>query len=249
MTYAPPGAPPPYYPQPSPAPAARTVLPASRTFAVIFTLLAVLLTAGAVALATYAGQQTATGQDAAPSGWSQVYDASLATPDSNWDTTQGCQFSNGGLLVQSSAVCQFLPSTTQDLTSQGFLLRLTIAPSADIVNDLEPFVVLGNSDYIGVTSSGQYSLCDTASCSASGQVHVQGTTIDWHADVFVTNTMAVKYDAQAGQVTLYLNGVQVASGPLAVGSSAAIGLATSSTGEALFTHATLYSGSANGLGG
>jgi hypothetical protein len=249
VTYAPPTAPPVAAAPQSAAPAKPSALPARRGFAVVFSILAIVVTAGAIALATYAGQQYSTPQDAVPAGWSQVYDANLASADSNWDTSQGCQFNNGGLYAASDEICGFVPSATQDLTSLGFLFKVTVGPAAAIPDALQPTIIFGNSVYISVTQMGEYSICEPSGCPVDAQVRVEGTTIDWHGDPFVSNSMAVKYDAQAGQMTLYVNDIQVASATLSLNAGSSIALAAPDGAEALFTHATLYSASGTGSAG
>jgi hypothetical protein len=241
MISPPQGAPPAVGTQQSGAPVQQSVLPASHVFAVVFSILALLVTAGAVALATIGGQQYSTPQDAAPAGWSQVYDASLTSSDSEWDTTQGCQFNSDGLYAPSDAVCNFLPSTNQDLVSQGFLLRVTVGPAADVPDALQPAIVLGSHVSIALSQMGDYEICDPVGCPSDELIKdIKGTTINWHGDPYVANTITVKYNAQVGQLTLYLNDIQIASAALTIQPGDKIALAAPDGAEALYTHASLY---------
>ncbi len=168
------------------------------------------------------------------------HDSNLVADDANWDTSQGCQYSNGGLYAASGAICLFVPSGSQDLTSQGFLLRVTIAPAAETGDNPAAFIDLGENIFVGVSQMGQYAFCDSLdNCDLT----LGASTIDWHADPYVTNTMAVKYDPQASQLILYLNGIQVDSVKATISPNTSIAVAAPAGAEALFTHATLYSAS------
>ena len=73
--------------------------------------------------------------------------------------------------------------------------------------------------------------------------HVEGSTIFWHGDAFVANTLTVRYHGATGELTLFVNGQQAAQASVAVPSGATLSLSTPTGDEALFTHATLYSAS------
>jgi hypothetical protein len=245
-------------PTPTP-PAQPSALPASRLFAPVLAIIFVVVTAGAVALATYAPQTLPANADAAPSGWTQVYNTSLASDDGQWSKPDGCQFANGGLDIQNGAVCEFQPSKALDLTSQGFLIKATVAPDADIGGneDLTPRILLDDGSTTvdaglvnpgGAANLGDYEICIAPTGSSTCATQVQGGTIYWHGDDFVANTLAVKYDSSANQVTLYINDQQVATANVTLGQST-IALGSPSNREALFTHATLYSSSAGSLNG
>jgi hypothetical protein len=218
-------------------------LPARRTFALIFGLVALLVTAGALVLAAYGPTTLPQGADAPPSGWSQVYNASLTTSDNQWDTSQGCQFASDGLEASADATCAFTPSTSGDLTSQGFQLAVTVAPAATVSAELAPFIQLGDQVYVGITQQGQYSICTVPTCSSIADPRVQGSTISWHGDAFVANTLTVRYLASAGQLTLFVNGQQAAQASVTLQSGTTLALSTPTGGEAVFTHATLFTAS------
>ncbi|MBF6590181.1 MAG: hypothetical protein IVW57_06565 [Ktedonobacterales bacterium] len=223
------------------------VLPARRWFAAVFTFVALLVTVGALALATYAPQTLPARADVAPASWSRVYDADLRTADNAWDVTAGCAFSHGGLLAGDGASCVFTPSMAQDLVSGGFLLDLTLAPIVDVPGTLRPRIQVGGGVIITLNTDGQYSLCSTVSCATTEALRIQGTTINWHGDDFVANTVSVGYDASTTRLTLSINGQAVASAntPLDPRSSLAVGALDGA--QALYTHATLYSASSTGL--
>jgi hypothetical protein len=246
------------YPMPNlaaPAPggqsAAPTVLPARRGFALIFGVVAVLVTAGALALAAYGQTTLSAGADAPPSGWGQVYNADLTASDSQWDTSQGCTFTSDGLEASANATCAFVPSTSANPISQGFQLTVSVAPAAQVSGELAPFIQLGDQPgdqvYVGITQEGQYSICAVVSCSTLSEPREQGTTILWHGDAFVANTLTVRYEpnvaGDTGRVTLFVNGQQAAQATATLSRGATLALGTPTGGEAIFTHATLYSAS------
>ncbi|HEX6123235.1 MAG TPA: hypothetical protein VFY89_08740, partial [Ktedonobacterales bacterium] len=150
-----------------------------------------------------------------------------------------------GLEAQANATCAYVPSTTEILIAQGSQVSVTVAPAAEVSGELAPFIQLGDHLYIGITQQGQYSICATPSCSQRVAPHVEGTTIFWHGDAFVANTLTVRYKpnmaGSEGEVTLFVNGQQAARANATLSPGATLSLGTPTGGEAIFTHATLYS--------
>lgn len=236
-----PAAPPPVSAPPSPR-------PARRWFAAAFGLIAVLLTAGAVVLAALAPQLSQSNADVPPAGWSQVYDSNLRTADDMWDVTKGCGFTQDGLHAGPGATCAFMPAGNPDLANNGFLLQITIAPSGSVQSEELPIIVVGTAANISIDPMGQYAICSTSPCSLGSALDIQGATAAWHSDSFVENVVSVKYFPNTATLTVYVNGRQIASAAVSPGalSPLALALATTSSAEALYTHATLYTGSGSG---
>jgi len=198
----------------------------------------------------------------APSNWSKTYDSNLQNT-SDWTGDTGCNSSTDGLDVLANSVadvCTFAPSSTSDLVSQGFQLNLALAPESQLQNMLSPLVQVSDSNGDGfsvvLADTGDFAICldtssDCSSClglNSCTDTLVSDSTVAWHTDSFVANSLAVRYQLnQAGSPTLtvFVNGQEVTSNPmssiLSSGYSIAIGAGTG--GEALYTGATLYTAS------
>jgi hypothetical protein len=208
----------------------------------------------------------------APSNWTKAYDSNLQNT-LDWTGDGGCYNGRNGLDVSaptsnnSSDVCTYVPSTTSDLVGQGFQLNLTLSPESQLQNPLTPLVQIGDSSGDGLTAvfddTGDYVICEGASassdCSAclptnlgvacNDSVLVSDSTVAWHTDSYVANTLAIRYQVNSdgsGTISVFANGQEVASSATSVslrngGFSIAIG--SGDGGEALYTGATLYTAS------
>ena len=238
---------------PAPAPATSEEGPAPHAprgiapdrYARVAGIVIVAITLAALALAVIGPALAPSVSSAIPSGWARVYDASL-TDDGKWLTPVGCSFTATGLDVQAPSTpaasgCAFSPSQNGDLTSQGVLVRVALAPAASVKGNQVPTITLnfeGAPVTFSITQEGQFELClpdGSLTCHSDA-------TVAWHEDGFVANTMALRY--VNGIVTGYANDQQIIErsvNVLGLG-RATISLAATRGNEALFTHATIYSG-------
>lgn len=238
---------------PLPAPVTSEEGPAPRApkgivpnrYALIVAVVIVTITVAAMVLAVIGPALVPSASSAIPSGWAKVYDANL-TDDGNWLTPVGCSFTTNGLDVQAPSTpaasgCAFSPSQNGDLTSQGVLVRVALAPAASVRGNQVPAITLnfeGAPVTFSINQEGQFELClpdGSLTCHSDA-------TVAWHEDGFVANTMALRY--VNGIVTGYANDQQIIErsvNVLGLG-RATISLAATRGNEALFTHATIYSG-------
>jgi len=234
----------PQSPQPaiSPAPeATRAARPAR--FGLFFGIAAAVLTLGAIALAVFAPALTSAPRLQVPQGWQQVYNANPANDSAPWSSASGCSLPSEGLDIESDKSCPFTPASGVAL-DDGVLVIAKLAPAADVSLSQDAAVILDNSVIVLVTQDGSYTICrDTCDLfSDRGDVLASGSTVAWHADAFVPNELAVLYSTDQNTVSLYVNGQYVDQAEAGVGASPSIALATSSNGEALFTHVAIYAG-------
>ncbi len=237
----------PQSPQPAPSqasePAQATQAARPARFGLFFGIVATLLTLGAIALAVFAPALTSTPQLQVPQGWQQVYSANPANDSAPWGDARGCSLPPQGLDVQSDTSCPFTPASGASL-DDGVLVVAKLAPAADVSLSEDAAVILDNSLIVLVTQDGSYTICrDTCDLfSRGGGVLASGSTVAWHADAFVSNELAVLYSTDQNTISLYVNGQYVDKAPANIGASPSIALATSSNGEALFTHVAIYAG-------
>jgi hypothetical protein len=88
-----------------------------------------------------------------------------------------------------------------------------------------------------------YTLCRYS----SQQTCLPTSTVAWHGDSYVSNTLAVRYLPDAGgggSLTLFANGQQVATLALDLNQGDSFGIGADANGEAVFTRVTVYSASA-----
>lgn len=237
----------PQSPQPAPSqasePAQATQAARPARFGLFFGIVATLLTLGAIALAVFAPALTSAPQLHVPQGWQQVYSANPANDSAPWGDARGCSLPPQGLDVQSDTSCPFTPASGASL-DDGVLVVAKLAPAADVSLSEDAAVILDNSLIVLVTQDGSYTICrDTCDpFSRGGGVLASGSTVAWHADAFVSNELAVLYSTDQNTISLYVNGQYVDKAPANIGASPSIALATSSNGEALFTHVAIYAG-------
>ena len=127
---------------------------------------------------------------------------------------------------------------------------LKFASPATLAGVEEPIIVVGTENsalLFRFDQEGVYIVC-TQPCDLQRERGILslGLTAAWHAYGFTPNTIAIRYDATAEQVTLYVNSQEVRTIPYRVDVGAQIVLAADKGGEALYTHFTLYSASAGG---
>jgi hypothetical protein len=78
---------------------------------------------------------------------------------------------------------------------------------------------------------------------APDPVVASGSTIAWHADAFVPNEIAVLYNSDQDTAAFYVNGQFVDQVSADISASPTVAVTTSSSGQALFTHVTIYAAS------
>ena len=214
-------------------------------YGLVFAIVSICVTLVALVLAiagpSFAQRVTSPGGN----GLTQVFDGSLRD-NGQWDNTDSCYFSSSGLDVSSSsdyAQCQYKPSANNDLTSQGFSLQVTIAPAATVTGE-QIVVVSAAGATVEMTQGGAFTVCEGSElpCPLDTRTTSTGETVAWHTDAYVANTIAIRYNPGDSRITVFANGQQFASVP-AGQTSGAISLGTAPGGEALYTHAALYSAS------
>lgn len=242
--------PPTTMPQPTPATASESAPPAPAKrparFGLFFGIAATVLTLGAIALAVFAPALTSAPQLQVPQGWQQVYNDNPADTTDAWGNSSGCSFPTEGLDVNSDSACLFTSADTNTGSlNNGVLVVAKLAPAADVSLSEDAVVVLGNSLIVAITQQGDYQICrDTCDpFSESGRVLASGSTVAWHADAFVPNELAVLYSSDQNSLSLYANGQYVDQVLTGIGSSLSVALATSTNGEALYTHVAIYAAS------
>lgn len=205
-----------------------------------------------------------------PSNWTKAYDSNLQNT-LDWTGDGGCYNGPSGLDVSAPTssnsfdVCTYSPSTTSDLISQGFQLNLALSPESQLQNPLTPLVQIGNSNGDGLAvvldDTGDYVICEDASsdCSAclptnlgvacNSSVLVSDSTVTWHTDSYVANTLAIRYQVNSDgsdTISVFANGQEMASSATSVNLSNGgfnIAIGSGDGGEALYTGATLYTAS------
>jgi hypothetical protein len=234
---------------PAPAPSEEGPAPraprgvAPNRYALIVAIVIVTITVAAMVLAVIGPALASSGPSPIPSGWARVYDASL-TNDGSWDAGADCSYATNGLDVRGGAnvrnACVFGRSEGNDLTSAGVYVQASVVPAASVPGNQVPAIALVFNDsraFFAVNQEGQYELC----LPGDGSLCPTGATVAWHEDGFVANTLALRY--ANGILTGYANGQVVAERPADLSSKATIVLSATRGDEALFTHATIYSGS------
>jgi hypothetical protein len=237
-------------PQTMPSAAPDTASPAQPTrpsrFGLFFGIVASALTLGAIVLAVFAPQLTSAPKLQAPAGWQQVYNANPGDTTAVWDdanTYPGCSFPSRGLQIASNGTCVFKPANDAVLAN-GVLVAAQLAPASEVSASEDAGILLNNSLLVIITQQGDYEICRD-SCdplSSAGELVASGSTIAWHADSFVANEIAVLYNPDLDTISFYANGQFVEQVPASIGANPTIALVTSSSGEALFTHVTIYAG-------
>lgn len=238
-----PAAPPPAVPDA--AQPARSSHPSR--FGLFFGIVASALTLAAIVLAVFAPQLTGAPRLQVPTDWQQVYSSNPGNTPGAWDNASGCSFPSQGLVVDSDSSCEFQPANGATLEG-GVLVDAQLAPAADVPVSEDAGLLLDNSLLVIISQQGEYEICRNSCVSLSGDdtdfapspVVASGSTIAWHADAFVPNEIAVLYNSDQDTVAFYVNGQFVDQVSTDISASPTVALTTSSSGEAIFTHVTIY---------
>lgn len=214
----------------------------ARIFAGVLGLVCLL----ALVLAALGPALTQRAQASIPGGWDKVYDGSISA-DGAWDTADDCKLVSSGLDVRannssSNLSCDFKASEHRDMLGQGFYVQALVAPAASVDGMQLPMLVAGEGEDISATfnQEGSYLLC-----AGTGAVCTSGSTVAWHSDGFVPNTIGLLFipdnsNSVSGTVTLFANGQAIASRSATLSPNSPLALGARKGGEALFTHVTLY---------
>jgi hypothetical protein len=242
----------PWYPPATlpPVPAERPARPGRARIANALIAAAVaLVTLGAIALAALAPSLAPADTAAPGAGLSQLYAASLASDAGHWDTSSGCVFADGGLHATrqfSATLCDFRPDAAPDLASSGFYLVADVGPAAAVAGQQKPCIeIRAGEDVVTLAfdQQGAYGLHlvgASAEC-AIGSGLTATETYSWHTNGITPNRIGMRYDASAGTLTVYANGLMVTKvRSVQLSSPVTLRLGASADGEALFTHFSLY---------
>jgi hypothetical protein len=223
--------------------------PASRRgggwFAAIFAFIITLGTASAIGLGAIAPQFEENAVSDLPSGWTVALDTELANPTSDWRVGANCNFSLGGLLASSAdSPCVYTPSARVDYLSQGFRLDMTLAPAASLEQSQVAEVLAGTA-YFGIAQDGSFALADDSRYS---ETQAQDFAFNWHANGLAPNTIRLQWDGPQTPLVAYTNGYKAAEIPFSMNASSnhALQLGAGRDAQALYTHITLASASAQG---
>lgn len=214
----------------------------ARIFAVVLGVVCLL----ALILAALGPALTQQAQASIPSGWNKAYDGAIRA-DGTWDTADDCNLVSNGLDVRASnsssnLSCDFTSSEHQDILGQGFYIQAEVAPAASVDGMQLPMLVAGDGEAINAAfdQEGNYRLC-----AGTGTVCTYGSTVAWHSDGFVPNTIGLLFipdnpNSVSGTITLFANGQAIASRSAILPPNSPLALGAKKGGEALFTHVTLY---------
>jgi hypothetical protein len=213
-------------------------------YPLIFGVTSVVLTLAAIALAVAA---PALSPVASPFGdnWHKFYDSDSQQFSETWDTSKGCNVLSDGLHAGSGGHCLFKPSQQLNLTSEGFLIDVTVAPPGRVESEQRPIILIADRIFVGVNQTGSYIVCIQSCNTEISDTVVIGQADDWHAAANVENTIAVRVAPSDGTLQLFTNGQYVTT--VSFGSdalfTASIVLGADDGSEAIFTHAAVYSAS------
>jgi hypothetical protein len=230
-------------PSPSPAPARSSG--SSGWSAPVFGAVIALVTVVTIGLAVIAPQLGENVAGDLPSGWAVVFDSDLSNPSSDWKVGADCGFDRGGLFANSGdSPCVYTPSSEADYISQGFRLDATLAP-ASAVDKSQVAVVVAGTAYFGIAQDGSFALADDARTSDE---EVRDTAFNWHANGLTPNTIRLEWRGPGTPLVAYTNGFKVAEVEYSISpsSSHALQIGASRDGQAIYTHMTLASASAQG---
>lgn len=238
--------PPTTMPQPSPAPATATPPQSSRPsrFGLVFGIVAAVLSVGSIVLAIVAPALTSAPKLHVPQGWKQVYNDNPGNTTALWDNARGCTFPAAGLNISSDSKCGFTPANGVELTN-GVLIVAQLAPAADVPLSQDAGILLDDTVLVIISQQGDYMIC-RSTCERFANTDepvITGSTVAWHADAFVPNELAVLYDSDQQTVSFYVNGQYVNQVSAGLSSTPTVALTTSTSGEALFTHVTIFAAS------
>ncbi len=239
----------------APTPAARQ--PTPKRYSLIFGVALAVVTLTALIVAFFSSDFRPRGSDALPATWTQAYNADLTGSDNGkWDETQGCSMNALGLDASGSASddaqCAFTPSVRGNVTANGFYFETQLAPAAIVPSYVRSVVSVGDISgesasggaviHFIITQDGSYTLCDGDCAQTSSAIYLHGGLASWHGDALVANTIAIKVSPDHSTLTVFVNDQQVATVATQFGPQPAIALGALAGSEAIFTHATLYTG-------
>lgn len=232
----------------------------SQRYSLIFGGALIVVTLAALIVAFFSSNFRPRGSDALPASWQQTYNADLTASDTGaWDETHGCTLNALGLDANASdatntsdAQCVFTPSVRENVTAGGFYFVTQLAPAAKVpayvrsvvsIGDITNPVASGGSViHFIVAQDGSYTLCDDGCSQSTSGIYQRGGLAAWHGDALVANTIAIHVSPDHSALTVFVNDQQVASVTPQFGEQPGIALGALSGSEAIFTHATLYTG-------
>jgi len=223
-------------------------------YTLIFGVALAAVTIIALLLAFFSSDFRPRASQALPASWTQAYNADLTGSDTGaWDETQGCSLTRIGLDASptdtSDAQCAFIPSIRQSVTAQGFYFVTQLAPAANVNAFARSVISVGDISGTGgaaihfiIGQDGSYTLCDGDCLLGSSAIYEHGGLAAWHGDALVANTVAIKVTPDHSALSVYVNDQEVATVTPQLGPQPAIALGAPAGDEAIFTHATLYTG-------
>lgn len=207
-----------------------------------FALAALLVTLVAIVLAALAPFGGHSAASPAAFGWNKLYDADLRAGDTRWDLSDGCRYTALGLQSgnnDAQSQCLFTPSTSTVNTAKGFQLRVTLAPAARVNGNAVASIYADDQLLVSIDQTGQYLICQD-DCTEATVPNLTGTTIAWHGDNYLQNTLGVRLTNSGQTLAVFVNGQQIATTRVRLNAKSAISIGTSQSSEEIYTHATLY---------
>src|SRR5262249_45919596 len=136
----------------------------------------------------------------------------------------------------------YKPSSEADYISQGFRLDATLAP-AGAVEKSQVAIMLAGTAYFGIAQDGSFALADN---DRGHDAEVQDTAFNWHANGLTPNTVRLEWNGPGTPLVAYTNGFKVAEIEYSISpaSNHTLEIGTTDEAEALYTHMTLASASA-----
>ncbi|HZC08299.1 MAG TPA: hypothetical protein VE338_21880, partial [Ktedonobacterales bacterium] len=238
------------------APQPSSMLTSNR-YSLIFGVALTVVTLIALIVAFFSSDFRPRASSALPSSWTQTYNADLTGSDTGaWDETQGCNMTGLGLdaapVDTNDAQCAFLPSVRQNVTAQGFYFVTQLAPAAKVSAFARSIISIGDISDSGGASGGtihfvigqdgSYTLCEGDCLQTTSAIYLHGGLASWHGDALVANTVAVKVTPDHSALSIYVNDQEVATVAPQFGPQPAIAVGAPAGDEAIFTHASLYTG-------
>ena len=227
-------------PTPAPAPSRSSGWPAP-----VFGAVIALVTIVTIGLALIAPQLSENAAGDLPSGWAVVFDSDLSNASTDWMVSADCGFDRGGLFANSgNSPCVYKPSSNVDYLSQGFRLDATLAPAAEVEKSQVADMLVGTAR-LRIAQDGSFALADNVRTSDD---EVLDTAFNWHANGLTPNAIRLEWDGPGTPLVAYTNGFKVAEVDFSISPSSnhALEIGTTLDGQAIYTHMTLASASAQG---
>jgi hypothetical protein len=234
-----------------PTPAERPLRPGRARIAnALIAVGVVIVTLGAITVAALAPALTSSPASSPAAGLSQVYSAPLTSDDGQWNLSHGCFFGDGGLhatLQRSNTLCDFSASAAPDLASTGFYLEAVVGPAAAVSGQQKPCIVISTGEdaiTAAFDQQGGFGLvlpgATGAEACSIGSALVGSGGYAWHTNGITPNRIGVRYDAPTGTLTVYANGLPIATRSIQLLRPISLSLGASADGEAVFTRFSLY---------